>query len=408
MSVELIEVKSEWEQFVSKCNGVYIYGGGVKTKTILQQIDNNVIKGIFVSSMQNNPTEINGIPVSEIKQYKGDKNIGILIGTEKDNEKIIDELILQGFSNIAIADCIWSFRSKTVEFYHHRRKNFVEITTKMGCAVNCTYCPQKALVQRYKEISKTKEIMMSLETFKTCLHKIPKENALISFAGFTEPFGNPQAVDMILYASQQGYEVDLFTTLQGLSIKDFYKIAEIPFSFVDIHIPDKEKHAYIPKTKEYMELLKIVLDYKCKNGKPFVSCGSSQGCPDEEIMKLIDGRIKISSALNDRGGNLENECLSTKHGNLGHTYCTRSYNLSGSILLPDGSLALCCSDFGLKHIIGNLKEKTFEEIMQDKPILKIKEMMKNIKEEDDILCKNCVHAKPVTKYSKYQLLCNKK
>jgi adenine C2-methylase RlmN of 23S rRNA A2503 and tRNA A37 len=72
----------------------------------------------------------------------------------------------------------------------------LEITTKIGCSNMCSYCPQQKIIRAYND----KETIMSLETFKICLDKVPKD-VVIVFSGFCEPFLNPICIKMIKYAN---------------------------------------------------------------------------------------------------------------------------------------------------------------------------------------------------------------
>ena len=65
--------------------------------------------------------------------------------------------------------------------------------------------------------------------------------------------------------------------------------------------------------------------------------------------------------------------------------------MNNNILLPDGTVVLCCMDYGLKHILGNILTDTFEEIMDGEEMRKVKEGM-NGNETLDILCRNCSYA----------------
>ena len=74
----------------------------------------------------------------------------------------------------------------------------LEITTRIGCSVNCVYCPQKTLAARYMETGNAdnKPIVMSLDTFKACLDKTPKDTR-IDFSGMAEPWQNKDCTKMV-------------------------------------------------------------------------------------------------------------------------------------------------------------------------------------------------------------------
>ena len=49
----------------------------------------------------------------------------------------------------------------------------LEVTTTVGCKLDCTYCPQQKLISEYRK--KCKPIWnLSLENFKQCLSKVEK------------------------------------------------------------------------------------------------------------------------------------------------------------------------------------------------------------------------------------------
>lgn len=81
----------------------------------------------------------------------------------------------------------------------------MEISTTVGCKMNCGYCPQKLHVKKYTE--KSRDTVMSDRTFLTCLSKIPKTTEII-FAGMAEPWLNPIATNMEVVLCCMDYSQD--------------------------------------------------------------------------------------------------------------------------------------------------------------------------------------------------------
>lgn len=77
----------------------------------------------------------------------------------------------------------------------------LEITTRIGCSINCKFCPQKLLIDNYTSVKR--DIMMSFETFKRCIDKLPA-SVEIHFTGMSEPWGNPECTKMVEYAALGG------------------------------------------------------------------------------------------------------------------------------------------------------------------------------------------------------------
>ena len=90
----------------------------------------------------------------------------------------------------------------------------MEITLKVGCPNNCTYCPQETLLSRYKG-----EKTFTLDSFKKCLESVPVTRNL-TFMGASEPFLNPQAAEIMLWAHNRGHKMSLSTTLLNIKHED--------------------------------------------------------------------------------------------------------------------------------------------------------------------------------------------
>ena len=130
----------------------------------------------------------------------------------------------------------------------------LEITTRIGCKMNCVYCPQKLLTTNYFKVNPFRRAVLSLEDFKKCLEKIPV-GTRIDFSGMAEPWLNEQCTDMVCYAADKGFPTAIYTTLAGMSLKDFERIKDLDFDEFVLHIPDDKSNANIQITEEYLSLL---------------------------------------------------------------------------------------------------------------------------------------------------------
>lgn len=63
-------------------------------------------------------------------------------------------------------------------------------------------------------------------------------------------------------------------------------------------------------------------------------------------------------------------------------------------MLPDGTLVLCCQDYGMKHILGNLLHDSWQDIQKGYAYQYFKRGLKD--GSCDILCRKCADAKRVT------------
>ena len=56
-------------------------------------------------------------------------------------------------------------------------------------------------------------------------------------------------------------------------------------------------------------------------------------------------------------------------------------------------------DFGLKHVIGNLLENTYEELLKQDAWTGIRRQMMQLQEDCGLLCRNCVDAADLQEWS---------
>lgn len=250
----------------------------------------------------------------------------------------------------------------------------LEITTiipEKGCVVDCVFCPQRTLEEVYKGTR-----ILTLDAFKTMVDKVPTD-VRITFAGFTEPWMNKYCTEMVVYAHDQGHPVSVFTTGVGVSIEDLEAIVDIPFAgnpnggFV-LHLPDAEMLARHPITPGYLKTLEWLRDNKHRiQNFSMMSMGKEL---HPSIRHIFDWAP--SYEMWSRAGNLIRESvakpqlvtLRDRWNAITHTgskTCGCVEGLYHNVLLPNGDVSLCCMDYGLEHIIGNLNTQTYEDVIPE-------------------------------------------
>lgn len=348
------------------------------------------IQGFCVTNTEQNESRIEDIPVIEFGSSIEENSV-ILIGVLEHGKSVIKEYINK-YGNYQVVDCPDGILY-TTQYHHNKMINpTLEITPAIGCSVNCKYCPQEVFLKEYFREDNKRKKYMTLDDFKICIDKLPK-NALIEWAGFVEPFLNNESIDMMQYAFEQGYEMTLYTTLIGLTKKKLMKIISMPFKQVVLHVADKDGYANIPVTDEYLELLEIIINAKKKDGTPFVDNANCQSEPHPKVLEKTKDKIRIYGEMSDRAGNLENKDNKLRGGEkCGRIYCERAVNLNHNVLLPDGTVVLCCNDFGMKHVLGNLLKEDYDSIISSEQMRLVKRGM-NLDESLSILCRKCMFAK---------------
>jgi radical SAM protein with 4Fe4S-binding SPASM domain len=370
---------------------IVIYGAGWISRILYKLLTAADIEvcAFCVTEKSYNTEKQYGIRVFQIDQLLFDKNNTLILVGVKDpwNKEVVELLQMAGWTYLDLPKHVVDFDDEK----SYADRPVIEVTTRIGCNVQCRYCPQELLQRTYYKCS-SRQTQMSFNMFKQSVDKLPND-AVVIFAGFAESFLNPESVKMMQYADEKRFTVCLFSTFVGCTLEMFQSISKIPFARVLLHVPDIDGYANIPITDEYLSLLDTIMNAKKVNGMPFVDNANCQSTPHPKVLKYLKGKVSIASELCDRAGNLDkDDRLSSSKGIKGNIYCTQSYNLSRNILLPDGSLALCCMDYGLKHIIGNLLQNSYQEIMSSNEMNRIRQAMSDDTKEN-LLCRQCIYAR---------------
>jgi len=269
----------------------------------------------------------------------------------------------------------------------------LEITTMVGCPLTCTFCPQDSLKTAY---SKHSDKYMSWETFRTILAKVPK-TVRIDFSGMAEPWANQYATDMLRLTLQSGYQVAIYTTLYGMSVENsVYIINELIPQFkpqieiICLHLPDANMNMRGYKgSPEYRQVLTNFLnaDYPVQ---AMTMDKSGQMHPD-----LVD----IVPRLGDwnghsRAGSLGEE-QTKKVGaaipprNEFRVSCKSTAFYDHNVLLPDGSVCLCCMDYNLKVRLGSLLTQDYYDLFISDELNKLRILNQKPEFSKCSICKSC-------------------
>lgn len=269
----------------------------------------------------------------------------------------------------------------------------LEITTLIGCKINCKYCPQKLLINRYRKFSNVTR--MSFETFVSCIDKLPSE-VDIHFSGMSEPWLNSDCTEMLLYADKQGHRITVYSTLVGMTCSDFKRIQDINFQKFVVHLPDETDNANIPISKDYLTLIERV--FKHFNNKQDQFDISCHGPIHSEIKNIIQlnnfefSCLENAKKMIDRAGNLfSNPDVEHRYYEHALECCLSSSHFNRNVLLPNGMVLLCCMDYGMEVVLGNLLEGDYFDLFRSRPYFDLQNSLKNGGEN---ICRRCHNAIP--------------
>jgi len=262
---------------------------------------------------------------------------------------------------------------------------FLEITTNVGCPVDCTYCPQETFLAEYGSGKRGKRTL-SLTDFDKVLAKLPND-CEIGFSGFAEPWNNEYCTEMVERASKKFSKITIYTTLVGMTMEDARRLARLEFKVFCIHLPTTNKTENIPITEQYLDVLK-----ECVDTIPGITYAVFGPLPVD--VKNIVGDLPATPPehMVSRCGLVPNcgknvvingpvRCLSVGESEI----------LDHNVLLPDGRVVLCCMDFGMTHVLGNLFTQTYESLFEGEEADKIRAGLRG---EGTVICQYCEYGVP--------------
>lgn len=261
----------------------------------------------------------------------------------------------------------------------------------VGCPLMCNFCPQDNLRKSYGDRTK----YLQVADLEVMLDKLPG-NTRIDFSGMAEPWANPDCTDMLKLTLEKGFTVAIYTTLHKMKdAQEVVRLLEKHNSQVEVvmlHLPDANGNMKGWKVSdEWKEALKIISQMKLACGIGAMTMDGS-GLSHPELQSTV--RRLAGWQGHTRAGSLDvmqvkGQAVSLTPMNVFSLTCASSPFYDRNVLLPNGDVVLCCMDYNLKHIIGNLMEQTYDEVFQNEQFLKLVKLNEDTKFSKYSICKSC-------------------
>jgi len=228
----------------------------------------------------------------------------------------------------------------------------LDVSIVIGCPNTCLFCARDRTEAAYP---KDAPRIMRREDLTRWCRTLP-EGCWVQFAGFAEPFANPECADMLLDRHKEGRPIGLYTTLAGATLDDIETLRPIPFNTLCVHLPDDRGFSVIPASRRpgYREVLAEVYRNPFPNSRFVVHTARIR--PDladivpvaaQQEMQSLCGYCRLLPPLAPKP----------------RFRCRTSDNqYDRNQLLPNGDVVLCSEDFGLVTPIGNLYRQTWAEL----------------------------------------------
>jgi hypothetical protein len=158
-------------------------------------------------------------------------------------------------------------------------------------------------------------------------------------------------------------------------------------------LADKERHSKIEISDNYLETIDAIFKSKIQN-REYMTMGKLH----PKVQQLIKKRIQ-KTKMWSRAGNLRLKTYPPIPPRLkGPIFCRSAGNLfNHNILLPNGDVIVCCMDYGMQHILGNLVSSDYTSLFDNKDFYKLQKGLND--DSIDILCRYCENASPLEEYN---------
>lgn len=258
----------------------------------------------------------------------------------------------------------------------------LEITTMVGCPLNCTFCPQDQIRNAYGKVN---EKYMSLDTFNMIMDRTP-QHVRIDFSGMAEPWANPNATAMLQSALKRGKRVAIYTTLFGITVDDSVHMTtnifpnfENQVDVICLHLPDDNMNMRgYKKSTEYRAVLANFLSMVVGGSFPIQKFQAMTMEKTGKVHKDLEDMLpKLGNWIgHSRAGSLNNdkEMLEVKNPpkNSFPLLCKSTPFYDHNVVLPNGDVLLCCMDYGTKHVIGNIIKYGYWSIFASQQLTRLR------------------------------------
>lgn len=284
----------------------------------------------------------------------------------------------------------------------------IEPTNK--CNLRCPMCP--AVI----EGSLGKRPDMSLELFRQIVEDASSHAFYLALWNYGEPLINQDIEKMLACASRSKYFVEMHTNGQLLNLFTL-KVFQQNKKQIPHHLPDKmsisvdsiseKTYRHYRKGGELSKLKFNIQDFVTKRdqykvSKPWIVVqfimmkNNAEEIEKNESIKTFANDMMVDDYtvkyFSYRGENKEEHLPENKQLRLKLqnerkkiTPCLRPW--TSTLILSDGTVIPCCYDYRDEWPLGNLKEKSFNEIWNDKPYQEFRSML--LSGNEPIICKNC-------------------
>jgi hypothetical protein len=186
---------------------------------------------------------------------------------------------------------------------------------------------------------------------------------------------------MILYIAHK-HRYNIYTTMVGLedqfkSLVTMKEIGYTPEHFI-IHLPSRDRLDKIPPNPNLLREIR-------KHFEVSMHCYDSL---HQGMGYILGCNVIPLRNLHTRAGNIfpVSQHVDVIDRKSDAVQCKIDRLMRQNILLPDGKVVLCCMDYGLRHVLGNLLTDSYRDLFRSQTY---RDLVFNLSHNGDALCRYC-------------------
>jgi uncharacterized Fe-S cluster-containing radical SAM superfamily protein len=245
------------------------------------------------------------------------------------------------------------------------RRLFIEVTNL--CNYRCIHCPSHTEMTR-------KRGMMDFELFTSIIDELAEywPHITINMYKTGEPLLNPRTFDMIDYANERNFFVQINSNLGALKKKDIPRLLHHSYLGISLDAATPETYKTIKNGKEFWSVLDVLLDYLEAWGESagpdsypcdviFLKQPANEAEADlflEMFSRLPIGHVAVYPMHNftgyiDEGGQVLRDKKDIPHGEWPR--CNVAWDVMG--INWDGEAVACIYDVNGRYGLGNVRDR---------------------------------------------------
>jgi len=277
----------------------------------------------------------------------------------------------------------------------------LNVTTTAACKANCVYCPQ----DRFRSAMAERPSYLSRYEFADLLPQLADTRFdAISFGGFSEPFEDPDIVELLAMAAEHdGFGgVCIYSNGESMTPDVVAALRQVPLARVDISCHGFDAETY-RRARPFLDADKV------RDNVLFLLQNRSN---IDELVISVTGPFGSAEALAELAAlcerfdaRFEHRTLHSRAGllRIGRTpapatpgaFRCAKFDFGKPTLVPGGDVALCCQDFGLESIIGNLHRESFGDMLANSPLRRhVLEVAAGREVDASLRCYQCAFCVP--------------